>query len=601
MAVLTEEDPAYQIVCERAKAEEADIGLAALRVLGRAGAAIFGESICEAGEPPVRSGRLPELEKEAEKRGVAVAKEAEEREKAASAAFKGVWEAAEKVFGAEDTVPEFCPVCVTPIVETAAGSAAAIKLHVETCLAELHDYSVAHAGLEGAVRTSQSARDRLVAALTNLSGLLADDAPLKSLIADYSVLLTPWDGGDLPDSSAMLAALNTHQTTLMERIAEIEAAQGDHTYRKAKGTIEGFLALARDHALAVRTTAELESLLVSLTAQATSVSTAIRAKMQALLDTLQTPMQDIYHAIQGADAPPVRLELPSEEDATQQRLMLLIDFAANRPGVQPAGYLSDSQLHSVALALRLAAIRTFNTRLPLIALDDVVTSYDADHRRSIAALLASFANSSQIIVTTHDERFFAFLHELLDANVWHHSRITSLEADGPRFSDHKISDEMVEARWEAGQSAANEMRRAEEEWLIKICREFGAKVAIRPLEKPYAFDRGELASALAGLLSSLKLVPLAVPGAGNRFLVTLQKGEVENFGSHFQDNPYATGSIGDEKTRWVEFRAFRDQFACPRCKRTKFKQPRELKRPVCAHEKCEVPFEFAAPAKQPTA
>src|SRR3546814_9104801 len=98
------------------------------------------------------------------------------------------------------------------------------------------------------------------------------------------------------------------------------------------------------------------------------------------------------------------------------------------------------------------------------------------------------------------------------------------------------------------------MRRAEEEWLIKICREFGAKLTIRPLEKPYAFDRGELASALAALLGGLKLVPLAIPGAGNRFLVTLQKGEVENFGSHFQDNPYATGSIGDEKTRWAEFK-----------------------------------------------
>src|SRR3546814_4076509 len=110
----------------------------------------------------------------------------------------------------------------------------------------------------------------------------------------------------------------------------MEAAQGDHTYRKAKATIDGFLALAKDYALAVRTTAELETLLTGLIAQATSVSAAIRAKMQALLDTLQTPMQAIYHAIQGDDAPPVRLELPSEEDATQQRLMLLIDFASNR-------------------------------------------------------------------------------------------------------------------------------------------------------------------------------------------------------------------------------------------------------------------------------
>src|SRR3546814_9139744 len=95
---------------------------------------------------------------------------------------------------------------------------------------------------------------------------------------------------------------------------------------------------------------------------------------------------------------------------------------------------------------------------------------------------------------------------------------------------------MVEARWQVGESAANEMRRAEEEWLIKICREFGAKLTIRPLEKPYAFARGELASALAALLGGLKLVPLAIPGAGNRFLVTLQQGEVENVGSHFQNH-----------------------------------------------------------------
>src|SRR3546814_1290084 len=126
--------------------------------------------------------------------------------------------------------------------QTSAGSAAAIMLHVETRLAELQDYSAAHTELESAVRSSQTARDRLVEALTNLSGLLADKAPLKSLISDYSALLTPWDGGDPPDSSTILAALVTHQTGLEERIAEIEAAQGDHTYSKAKATNDGILA-----------------------------------------------------------------------------------------------------------------------------------------------------------------------------------------------------------------------------------------------------------------------------------------------------------------------------------------------------------------------
>jgi hypothetical protein len=65
----------------------------------------------------------------------------------------------------------------------------------------------------------------------------------------------------------------------------------------------------------------------------------------------------------------------------------------------------------------------------------------------------------------------------------------------PRFADHKVSDHMVEARWVAGQSAANEMRQAEEEWLLGICRDFGVSVRIRPIERAYSYERSELASA----------------------------------------------------------------------------------------------------------
>jgi hypothetical protein len=167
-------------------------------------------------------------------------------------------------------------------------------------------------------------------------------------------------------------------------------------------------------------------------------------------------------------------------------------------------------------------------------------------------------------------------------------------AYGPRFADHKVSDEMIEARWSDGQSAANEMRQAEEEWLLGICRDFGVSVRIRPLEKAYSYERSELASALGGLLKDGKLEAHPLAGVNNRFLTSLQKGEIENFGSHFQDSPYGDGSIGDERARWNEFKAFREQFACPKCKRTRFQRPITLKKPICAHAGCEAQFEFAA-------
>jgi ribosomal protein L37AE/L43A len=78
----------------------------------------------------------------------------------------------------------------------------------------------------------------------------------------------------------------------------------------------------------------------------------------------------------------------------------------------------------------------------------------------------------------------------------------------------------------------------------------------------------------------------------NKFLISLQKGEIENFGSHFQEGPYGDGSIGDERRRWKEFKEFRDQFSCPNCARTRFKRPFDLKKPVCAAEACETPFDF---------
>lgn len=109
--------------------------------------------------------------------------------------------------------------------------------------------------------------------------------------------------------------------------------------------------------------------------------------------------------------------------------------------------------------------------------------------------------------------------------------------------------------------------------------------------------RGHIANHLEELLKDAKLAPALVPGVNNRFLDSLVKGEIENFGSHFQDGLYGGGSIGDEKARWEEFKAFRSQFACKKCSRKKFQRPFTLKKPVCAHDGCEAQFEFAvAPA-----
>jgi hypothetical protein len=94
-------------------------------------------------------------------------------------------------------------------------------------------------------------------------------------------------------------------------------------------------------------------------------------------------------------------------------------------------------------------------------------------------------------------------------------------------------------------------------------------------------------------LKSKKIEPPLINGVSNRFLATLQSGQIENFGSHFQDNPQAVASVGDEKVRWREFTQFREAFSCSKCGGTKFQRPFTLGKPVCQKRDCEAQFAFA--------
>jgi hypothetical protein len=331
--------------------------------------------------------------------------EADERSKAAGAMFSALWEAAQPLFEGAPA-PEACPVCTTPIAATAAGSANAIRDHISTHLDELDLYAAVKTALEEAEKDASNTRIRLVAAVPGLIGLLGDEhADLKAELVAYKDGVAGWPMSEAPDAADIVDTMAELVADLDQEIKAIKEKQGDHTYIKAKSRIDRLLELRDERTLALHTSEELTALSDALTAQAGTVATSIRKKVQALIDILQKPMNAIYKAIQGDGAKPIRLELPGEDEANQQRLHLLIDFAGNRSGVQPGGYLSDSQIHSVALALRMAAIKQFNSGAPIFALDDIVTSYDADHRRMIAAMMVTMFDDCQIIVTTHDERF----------------------------------------------------------------------------------------------------------------------------------------------------------------------------------------------------
>jgi energy-coupling factor transporter ATP-binding protein EcfA2 len=593
---LDRADPAVATLAKRVEAEEKELGVVGLRQIETAISTVYAEETDENGHVIATSGAIENFESAVADKLAAENLEASERSQAANAIFSELWKAAEPLFADRGAPLANCPVCATPISQTAAGSRDEIYDHIRKHRAELASYAAAKANLDRAAQDMIAAQRSLIGNFTVLQTLISfQDSDIAHAIAVYRRSIDQWKAGACPDSIGLKVALGRSLTDIRSKISEIQRHQGEHTYSKVHVKIQSLLDLKHQLELRDQTHSESQKLLLALNEQTSLISTEIRKRVQELLDMLREPTNRIYRSIQGQDAAHVLLELPSEDETNQQKLALLIDFSPARQRVPPSGYLSDSQVHSLALALRLSAIATFNAEAPIAVLDDIVTSYDADHRRAIAGMIAKHLPDLQIIVTTHDQRFFSYLKDQLPQAEWSFTQIIRLDRDyGPRFSDHKISDEMIQARWADGQSAANEIRQAEEEWLLDRCREFGVDVRIRDVDRAYSYERSELALALATFLKSAGIAPPSVPGVSNRFLISLQKGEIENFGSHFQEAPYGDGSIGDEKVRWAEFKFFRDHFACPACRRKKFKRPLTLKKPVCAHDKCEAQFQFVS-------
>ena len=600
LGALSHSDSGYQKLIECKAKEDDQLGLRDLRnLLSNLGRLYTPAKDDASGD----TGYLAEFEKAMVRHGEAVATESEERTKAGEAMFNAVWQAGKTLFETAESDLESCPICDSRLIDTPHGSHAGVLRNLDQNLSHLADYRKAETALTEATKHLDGTRNTLETALESNASELTSAGYVPDALKNSLAAVKTWRVGDqLPDSTKLKPELVEFCASITVAKDVIEANQGQHTYASALSVADKLIHIQSELTRIQKTKLHLASLNEELTKQALFIGKAIVVYTQGLITLLQNDVDNLYKEIQGGTehAPPIYFSLPAEEERNQQRVQLLIDFSDNRKGVVPSGYLSDSQIHTLALSLRLAAIRLLNAKAPIIVLDDVVTSYDADHRKTIAAVLAKHFADFQIVVVTHDDQFFSLLKDHLPSGSWDFKRITEVKPGiGPVFHDHRTPDELIQAKLDSDVSAAIEIRQAEEEWLLGTCRDFRTKADMRQVERSFQYDRSELAESLARFLKEHNLTPPEIPGIANRFLTSLSRGVVENFASHFSDNPYKSGSVGDDRARWKEFKRFRDSFVCSNCGKRRFKRPQGVTKPLC--DSCETLFAFGLTATSPAA
>ncbi len=223
-----------------------------------------------------------------------------------------------------------------------------------------------------------------------------------------------------------------------------------------------------------------------------------QAYLSEILDRINHRVAEIYEHLHPGEG----LSEVSVEPWTAKGVELAVTFhgTKQRP---PHGVLSESHLNSLAIALFLAMADTFNERVGFLVLDDVINSFDLEHRGSLADLLAC-KNDGQLIVLTHDRQFFE--HLARRAPSWQTLELTSWSyEEGPRTRRFQTRSLLAEAQacLDNGDvnGAATKTRRALEEQLQEACGGLQALLAFR---RGADNDRRELGELFIGLRRALK-------------------------------------------------------------------------------------------------
>jgi len=160
--------------------------------------------------------------------------------------------------------------------------------------------------------------------------------------------------------------------------------------------------------------ANLELLESTLTKMEQEVRNEIRFLSDKIITEISNDIQELW-SILHKDKPieDISLHLPDDDKA--------IDICLKFHGVSqssPRLTLSEGHKNSLGLCIFLTlAKRGENNNAPII-LDDVVTSFDREHRGFLVNLLNQHFTERQIIIFTHDREWFAELRARLPQKKW---------------------------------------------------------------------------------------------------------------------------------------------------------------------------------------
>jgi len=135
--------------------------------------------------------------------------------------------------------------------------------------------------------------------------------------------------------------------------------------------------------------------------------------LQTVLDQISNDIGRFYQMLHPSEnVDKVRLRMVGEEGIEFEY------YFHGKPTYPPLKYLSESHLNSLGVVLFLASAKLFNRKSRFLVLDDIVTSFDINHRRRLLRLVREAFRDWQVILLTHEAFWFDIIKKELVPDGW---------------------------------------------------------------------------------------------------------------------------------------------------------------------------------------
>jgi len=287
-----------------------------------------------------------------------------------------------------------------------------------------------------------------------------------------------------------------------------------------------------------------------------------RDALQSFLNAFSDRIEETYQFM-NPDVKVGNIKLvPLEKDSEMVGMTFQMDFLDHKNVSPPHKYLSESHLNCIGIAFFLASAEAFNKKNKFLVMDDVISSFDENHRKRFGDLLVEKFSHFQIIVLTHERSWFELLRNQVRGKPWVVETVKHTDEGGTVLNpppsqlreaiEAKIKDKDVNG-------LASSARIYLEGLLKNIASHLEVQVAFRFNVINEDRMANELLSGLRSQINKRKCVELK----GNEIIERLHTSTfIGNKGSH--DSTFVP-TFPDAKAFWDDVCEFQALFVCNSC------------------------------------